>query len=55
MTMCADPGEIMKSMESRHTGEKRHFMMAALFPAVIGLKMGTKFATKAEKHLNFIY
>ena len=53
--MCADPGEIMKSMESRHVGEKRHLAMAALFPAVVGLQMGTKFATKAEKHLNFIY
>lgn len=45
----------MKSMESRHTGEKRHFTKAALFPAVVGLQMGTEFATKAEKCLNFIY
>lgn len=29
--------------------------MAALFPAVVGLQMGTEFATKAEKHLNFIW
>lgn len=55
MTMCADPREIMRSMESRHIGEKRHYMMAALFPAVVGLQMGTKFATEAEKHLNFVY
>lgn len=34
---------------------KRHFTVAALFPAVVGLQMGTEFATKAEKHLNFIY
>lgn len=45
----------MKSVESRHTGEKKTFYDgAALFPAVVGLQVGTEFATKAEKHLNFI-
>lgn len=29
--------------------------MAALFPAVVGLQLGTEFATKAEKHFSFIY
>ena len=43
MTMSADAGEI------------RHYTAAALFPAAVGLQMGTELATRAEKNLNFVY
>lgn len=46
----------MKSTESSHKGEKKLFHIGSFIPCCCRSATGyCEFATKAEKHFNFIY